>query len=130
MIILLMTTVSLSQPIPKTVVPLSRKAKNSSVVSTLTYILCSKPYSEDKKQGSHQSAILTESLETFDVKPFRAYLFSLRDINTTVSTWLECSLLMSESMGTYQSFFYSLLGFREHINSHSLIQNINSTSAL
>lgn len=42
---------------------------------------------------------------------FNLYL-SFLDINTTVSTWLECSLLMSASMGTYQSFFivYMVLG--------------------
>ena len=30
---------------------------------------------KDKKQGFHQSVIVTESLETFDFKLFAAYLF-------------------------------------------------------
>ena len=88
-------TVSSSQPILKTAVPLSRKVKSSSVVSTLTYFLCSKPYSEDKKQGSQQSVIVTECLETFDFKPLVPIYLSFRDINTTVSTCVERTALMS-----------------------------------
>ena len=41
---------------------------------------------KDKKKGFQQSAIVTESLETFDFRPFGAYYLSLRDIKTTVST--------------------------------------------
>lgn len=40
---------------------------------------------KDKKKGFQQSAIVTESLETFDFRPFGAYYLSLRDIKTTVS---------------------------------------------
>ena len=39
-----------------------------------------------KKKGFQQSAIIAESLETSDFKPFRSYYLSLRDIKTTVST--------------------------------------------
>lgn len=59
--------------------------KKQFYILTLTYILCSKLYSEYKKQGSHQSAILTESLETLIIKYFYSIYLSLRDIKTTVS---------------------------------------------
>lgn len=41
---------------------------------------------KDKKEGFQQSTIITESLETSDFRPIRAYYLSFRDINTTVST--------------------------------------------
>ena len=41
---------------------------------------------KDKKKGFQQSAIIAESLETSDFKPFQAYYLSIRDIKTTVST--------------------------------------------
>jgi hypothetical protein len=50
---------------------------------------------KDKKKGFQQSAIITECPETSDFRPSRAYYLSLRDINTTVSTWLEWTALMS-----------------------------------
>lgn len=76
---------------------------------------------KDKKKGFQQSATITESLETFDTRPFRTYYLSLRDIKTTVSTWPEFGQLMSDgrfsflrlrkpikcisrSMGTFQLF--------------------------
>ena len=44
---------------------------------------------KDKEKGFQQSAITTESLETPDFSPSLACYLSLRDINTTVSTWPE-----------------------------------------
>ena len=56
---------------------------------------------KDKKKGFQQSAIVTESLETPDFKPFQTCYLSFRDIKTTVSTWHERLSLMS---GLYFSF--------------------------
>lgn len=50
---------------------------------------------KDKKKGFQQSAIITECPETSDFRPSRAYYLSLRDINTTVSTWPESFFMMS-----------------------------------
>jgi len=49
---------------------------------------------KDKKKGFQQSAIVAEGLETSDFRPFRAYYLSFLDINTTVSTRHELTLLM------------------------------------
>ena len=51
---------------------------------------------KDKKKGSQQSATIAESLETPDFRPYRAYYLSIRDINTTVSTWPEFGQLLSD----------------------------------
>lgn len=47
---------------------------------------------KDKKKGFQRLAIIAESLETPDFRPFEAYYLSFRDINTTVSTWTEWSV--------------------------------------
>jgi len=43
----------------------------------------------DKNKGFQQSAIITESLETFDLSLSKPFYLSLRDIKTTVSTCIE-----------------------------------------
>ena len=52
----------------------------------LTILLRPTLFVKDKQKGFQQSAIITESLETSDYRPFPAYYLSLRDIKTTVST--------------------------------------------
>ena len=62
-----------------------------------------------KKKGSQQSAVVAESLETSDFRPFRTYYLSLRDIKTTVSTWLERTALMSHEpsvLGNISTVFF------------------------
>ena len=53
----------------------------------LTILLRPTLFMKDKKKGFQQSAIITECPGTSDFRPSRAYYLSLRDINTTVSTW-------------------------------------------
>ena len=52
-------------------------------------------FMKDKKKGFQQSMMITESLETSDFRPFEAYYLSFRDINTTISTWVESTIMMS-----------------------------------
>jgi len=74
---------------------------------------------KDKKKGFQQSAIITECPETSDFRPSRAYYLSLRDINTTVSTWIERTELMSfalfvrGNLSTAFFLFFSKTTFKE-----------------
>ena len=49
-----------------------------------------------KKKGSQQSAVVAESLETSDFRPFGAYYLSFRDIKTTVSTCGVCGNISTQ----------------------------------
>jgi len=54
----------------------------------------------DKNKGFQQSAIITESLETFDLSLSKPFYLSLRDIKTTVSTCGITLLLYNLTNGT------------------------------
>jgi len=58
-------------------------------------------------------AIVTESLETSDLRPLLVYYLSFRDINTTVSTWAEFGQLMSDGR-------FSILRKWEHVQAYRL----------
>lgn len=60
--------------------------------------------------------IITERVEAYHFRPFQAYYLSLRDINTTVSTWqkrpfecLECTFEFSRASKYVDTIFLILL---------------------
>ena len=68
----------------------SSNCNNSSIASTSTILLRPMLIRKIKKKGSQLSAVVAESLGTSDFRALRVFFYSLRDINTPVSTCHVC----------------------------------------